>query len=129
MSKFIATYKQRGDILDYVPSEDTPAGTVVKLGPIVGVTKLDIKANELGAIALTGVYEVEKATGTAINKGDKLYLDTATGKVTKTPNATYLGIAIADYASADTLARVVINVGGSDYTEEESSSSSSSSQQ
>ena len=56
-------------------------------------------------------------------------IDTATGKVTKTPNATYLGIAIADYASADTLARVVINVGGSDYTEEESSSSSSSSQQ
>ena len=100
----------------------------MKFGPVVGVTKLDIKANELGAIALTGVYEVEKATGTAINKGDKLYLDTATGKVTKTPNATYLGIAIADYASADTFARVLINVGGSDYAEEESSSSSSSQQ-
>ena len=54
------TYVQRGDILDYTPETDTPAGTPVKIGNLVGITKLDIKAGQLGAIALTGVYEAPK---------------------------------------------------------------------
>ena len=125
--KFKARSVQRGDIIDYTPVGDTPAGTVVQLGPIVGVTKLDIKAGELGAIDVTGVYECEKATGTAISKGDKLYFDATSGKAVKTPSACYLGVAVTDAASADTLVRVLINVGASDYADDESSSSSSSS--
>ena len=76
------TYVQRGDILDYTPETDTPAGTPVKIGDIVGITKLDIKAGQLGAIALTGVYEAPKAEGEEIAAGAPVAFDPATGTVT-----------------------------------------------
>ena len=75
------TYVQRGDILDYTPEPDTPAGTPVKIGDIVGITKLDIKAGQLGAIALTGVYEAPKAEGEEIAAGAPVAFDPATGAV------------------------------------------------
>ena len=75
------TYVQRGDILDYTPETDTPAGTPVKIGDIVGITKLDIKAGQLGAIALTGVYEAPKPEGEEIAAGVAVAYDPATGAV------------------------------------------------
>ena len=75
------TYVQRGDILDYIPETDTPAGTPVKIGDLVGITKLDIKAGQLGAIALTGVYEAPKPDGEEIAAGAAVAYDPATGAV------------------------------------------------
>lgn len=75
------TYVQRGDILDYTPETDTPAGTPVKIGDLVGITKLDIKAGQLGAIALTGVYEAPKPEGEEIAAGAAVAYDPATGAV------------------------------------------------
>ena len=75
------TYVQCGDILDYTPETDTPAGTPVKIGDIVGITKLDIKAGQLGAIALTGVYEAPKPEGEEIAAGAAVAYDPATGAV------------------------------------------------
>ena len=97
------------------------------LGALCGITKLDIKAGVLGALAIVGVYEFVKATGTAIAAGDALYWDADNGCVTKTPNAYYIGVAVQPAASADTAVRAVINVGASGYTEDDLSSSSSSS--
>ena len=58
-----ARYVQRGDAIDYTPTADVAAGDVVVLSnKLVGVAKLDIKAGELGALALTGVYEMAKTT-------------------------------------------------------------------
>lgn len=123
---FDAKYIQRGDIIDYVPVADTAAGSVVFLGAVCGITKIDIKAGELGAIAITGVYEFAKASGSAIDAGAALYWDAANAKVTATPNACPLGIAVAAAASAATAVRVLINVGAGEAVEESSSSSSSS---
>ena len=65
-----ARYVQRGDAIDYTPTADVAAGDVVVLSSkLVGVAKLDIKAGELGALALTGVYEVAKASGVAFAAG------------------------------------------------------------
>ena len=65
-----ARYVQRGDAIDYIPMEDVSAGDVVVLsGKLVGVAKLDIKAGELGALALVGVYEFAKAEGIAFAAG------------------------------------------------------------
>ena len=75
------TYVQRGDILDYTPETDTPAGTPVKICDIVGITKLDIKAGTLGAIAITGVYEAPKPEGEEIAAGAAVAYDPATGAV------------------------------------------------
>ena len=54
-----ARYVQRGESIDFTPTSDVAAGDIVKLGNLVGVAKLDIKAGELGALALCGVYEIE----------------------------------------------------------------------
>ncbi len=68
-----ARYVQRGDAIDYTPTEDVAAGDVVILaGKLVGVAKLDIKAGELGALALTGVYEVAKSSGVAFAVGTEV---------------------------------------------------------
>ena len=53
-----ARYVQRGDSIDYIPEADVAAGDIVKVGSLVGVAKLDIKAGELGALAVVGVYEL-----------------------------------------------------------------------
>lgn len=110
-----AKYIQRGEIIDYTPGSNTSAGTVVFLGGVCGITKLDIPANTLGALALTGVYEFAKASGSAIDAGAALYWDSTNSRVTATPNAKYLGIAVAAAVSAATTVRVVINVGTSAY--------------
>ena len=51
-----ARYVQRGESIDYTPTADVAAGDVVQQGKLVGVAKLDMKAGELGALALCGVY-------------------------------------------------------------------------
>jgi predicted RecA/RadA family phage recombinase len=75
----IATFKQRGDVINHVPTSDVSAGDVVVQEDLLGIAKLDIKANMLGALALTGVFAMPKATGTgeAIAAGVKLYWDAA----------------------------------------------------
>ena len=77
----MATVKfvQTGDSVDYTPEADVAAGAVVVQNDLVGVTKLDIKADALGALAVTGVFDFPKATGggSAIEAGKKVYWDEA----------------------------------------------------
>ena len=75
-----ARYIQRGDSIDYTSTSDIAAGDITKVGSLVGVAKLDIKAGELGALALVGVYDVE-GNGTAIEAGAVVSIDPTTGKV------------------------------------------------
>jgi predicted RecA/RadA family phage recombinase len=72
-------FVQRGDAVDYTPDADVASGAVVVQGDLVGVAKLDIKADALGALAVAGVFDFPKATGegTAITAGAKLYWDVA----------------------------------------------------
>lgn len=53
-----AQFIQHGDAIDFRPAFDVPAGYVVPLGTMVGITKCPIKANRLGSLALRGVFEV-----------------------------------------------------------------------
>ena len=120
-----ARYIQRGESIDYIPQTDTEAGAVVFLGKLAGITKLDIPAGELGAVATVGVFNVIKASG-AIAQGAAIYWDADAGKATTTPNAKYLGVAIEAAASDAEAVKVLINVGAGDYEEESDSSSSGS---
>ena len=74
-----AIFKQRGDAINHVPTSDVSAGDVVVQEDLIGIAKLDIKANTLGALALTGVFAMPKATGSgeAIAAGAKVYWDAA----------------------------------------------------
>jgi len=64
-----------GKAIDHTPSSAVSAGDVVVQGDLIGVAKLDIAANVLGALAVDGVFDLPKATGggTAITAGAKVY--------------------------------------------------------
>ena len=107
-----ARYVQRGESIDFTPTSDVAAGDIVKLGNLVGVAKLDIKAGELGALALCGVYEIA-TNGSAVEAGAVVFVDPATGKVCAegASGAVKFGHAVAAAAAADTLVHVRLEQG------------------
>ena len=102
-------YKQTGDAIDYTPGADVAFGQVVVQGELVGVAKHDIPAGKLGALAVTGVFDFPKATGSSIPAGAKVYWN-ATTKVTTVDAASgankELGKTILAAADTDTTVRV-----------------------
>lgn len=106
-----AEFVQTGDAVDYTPGADVAAGVVVVQSDLVGITKRDVKANELGALAVAGVFDVAKAGGAAVTfaAGDKVYWDDANDLAVATDGAganKLLGKAVAAAADADTEVRV-----------------------
>ena len=74
-----ARYIQTGNAVDYTPAADVKAGDVIVQGELVGVVKLDIQANKLGALHITGNFDFPKAVGagSAIAVGTPVYWDAA----------------------------------------------------
>ena len=104
-----ARYVQRGDAVDYTPMADVAAGDVVALGTkFFGVAKLDIKAGELGALALTGVYEVAKAPGAAFAAGAEIGWDASAKKAVAAgaADSIKLGHAVSAADAGDSLVYV-----------------------
>lgn len=104
-----ATYVQDDDLIDYTPTADVAAGTVVVIGELIGVALRALPANTLGSLSTEGIFDVPKAAGagTAITAGTKVYWD-ATNKVATATVGTnkYLGKTTRDAADADTTVRV-----------------------
>lgn len=103
-----ARYIHDGLAIDYRPTVDVNAGDIVTFGTMVGVARLDIKAGELGAFAVTGVYDIKKATGTSHAVGSTVYWDAAGKKASTTTTHPKLGIVVADAMSDDEYVRVRI---------------------
>ncbi|MBQ6140749.1 MAG: DUF2190 family protein [Kiritimatiellae bacterium] len=103
-----ARYVQRGDAIDHTPIADVAAGDIVIQSKLVGVAKLDIKAGELGALALAGVYEVAKATGTAFAVGMEVGWNPTTKQAVAAGAAgsTKIGHAVALAGAGDSLVYV-----------------------
>ena len=102
-------FVQRGDAVDYTPDADVASGDVVVQGDLVGVAKLDIKADKLGALAVSGVFDFPKDTGSssAISAGAKVYWDAVNEVATTTEGSNKLiGKAIADAGDDDETVRV-----------------------
>ncbi|MBN2583951.1 MAG: DUF2190 family protein [Planctomycetes bacterium] len=74
-----ATYIHDGQMVDYQPTAIVTFGQVVVQNDLVGVANLDIPANVLGALMVSGVFDVPKASGagTAIAAGATVYWDEA----------------------------------------------------
>ncbi|MCK4982261.1 MAG: DUF2190 family protein, partial [Victivallaceae bacterium] len=109
----LAKYVQRGHDIDFVPEADVAAGDVVIIGDIIGIAKLDIKAEALGALALVGVFDIPKATGegTAITVGTIVFWDAENKQLSTTGGENkYLGKTIIASSDNDAHARVIINV-------------------
>ena len=102
---------QEGDAIDYTPGSDVAADVVVVLSDLVGITKRDIKANALGALAVMGVFDIAKEGGVGVTFaiGDKVYWDDGNDFAVATDGAganKLLGKAVLAAADADTTVRV-----------------------
>jgi len=99
-----ARYVQRGDAIDHTPVADVAAGDLIVLAEkLVGVAKLDIKAGELGALALTGVYETTKASGVVFAKGAEVGWNPVAKEAVAagTSGSFRIGHAVADAGASD----------------------------
>ncbi len=75
MAQTPCTYRQLGDTIDYEPGSAVLAGTVYVIGTtIVTIVPRDIAADEKGATATRGVFNVPK-DNSDVSAGDALYWD------------------------------------------------------
>ena len=101
----------KGEAIDYTPGTDVAAGAVVVQGELVGIAKVAIPANTLGALHVTGVFDLPKATGagTAIAAGVDVYWDEADEEAKADDESganRKLGRTVAAAADGDTTVRV-----------------------
>ena len=108
----IARYVQKGEAIDYRPTENVPAGTIVPFAGFVGITRLDIRAGELGALAVSGVFETPKADE-AIDVGDPVYWDEANEVATKQKTDIYLGTAVYNVQASAEFVYYLLNASAS----------------
>lgn len=104
-----ARFIHDGNSIDYTPGANVSAGDVVVQNDLVGIAKVDIGAGKLGALAVTGVFDVPKATGagTAIAAGAKVYWNAVASQATTTATGNkYLGKTVRDASDDDALVRV-----------------------
>ena len=114
-----ATRVQEGVSLDYTPTVDVTAGTIIGRGTQnsddsgIGVAPTDIAANTLGSLEIKGIFDITKADGAGVTFAEeaKVYFDV----VTKLPvtasgaDTVYAGRAVLAAADDDTTVRVDIN--------------------
>ncbi|MBI1371820.1 MAG: DUF2190 family protein [Phycisphaera sp.] len=105
----IATFVQDGEAIDHTPDTDVAAGDVVVQEDLIGVAKLDIPAGMLGALHVTGVFNLPKEVGAgkAIAAGKKAYWDATNKVVTTTAGSNkQLGKTVAAAGDNDPTVRV-----------------------
>ena len=107
----IARYVQKGESIDYRPETDVRAKTIVPFPGFVGITRLGIRAGELGALAVTGVFESPKAAE-AIDVGEAVYYDAENGVATKEKTDIYLGVAVYNAQASSEFVYYLLNAGG-----------------
>jgi len=112
MATPLVKFVQAGDAVDYTPGSDVAAGDVVVQSELVGVAKVAIDANELGALHVEGVFDFPKSSGssTAIAVGSNVYWD-ASNEVATTTASTHklIGKTVKAATDDDTTVRVKLN--------------------
>ena len=103
-----AVYVQRGEYIDIIPETKVNAGDVIVQGGLVGVSKLDIEPGKLGAIATTGVYDVEKGNE-AFSPGATAYWDGSKATASATEGNARLGLVVQAADPASPVVRVLLN--------------------
>lgn len=101
-------FVQRGDSLDLTaPAGGLASGQGHLFGDLFAVAFTDIAAGEKGSCAVTGVFDLPKATGEALAEGTAAYWDGTAVTGTAAGN-TLIGHVTEAAASATTVARVRI---------------------
>ena len=105
-------FVQEGKALNYTPSgADVASGDFVLIGAIGGIAKTDIADGKTGAVHVSGVFSVAKASG-AVTQGQKLYWNSTNSNLTTTASGnTIVGVAAEAAASGDANVKILLNVG------------------
>ena len=96
-------YEYEGGVIPYTPTTGVAAGEAVVVGSIVGVAARPIVANELGNLAVAGIFSITAPAG-VIAQGAKVSLyqgQAVTG-------STGVGIGVAAVAKANSDATVSV---------------------
>jgi predicted RecA/RadA family phage recombinase len=102
-----AVFVQEGASIDYTPGADVAAGDVVVQGDLVGVAKLDIKANRLGALVVDGVLDFNKLAALVLAAGTIVYWDDAANVATNVSAGNkQIGKVVRAAAASDATVRV-----------------------
>jgi predicted RecA/RadA family phage recombinase len=106
-----AKFVHEGAAIDYTPGADVLTGAVVVQAELVGVAQGPIKANQLGSLAVSGVFDFPKAlgAGSALPAGTNAYWDAAAQNATKNAAAganKLIGKAVKTTVDADTTVRI-----------------------
>jgi predicted RecA/RadA family phage recombinase len=105
----LAVFVSEGKAVDYTPTTDVAAGDVVVQGELVGIAKRPIPANTPGALAVTGVFDMPKATGvgSGLAVGIEAFWDATNKVVTATAGTNkFLGKTVRAAADGDDTVRV-----------------------
>ena len=106
-----AAFVQLGQAIDFVPSRDVAAGEILVCNGMAGAVKIPVRAGELGALHLSGVYDVKK-DGSAVNAGDRVYFDAASRLATGiAEGGVFLGVAAVNSPAESPKVRVILNFG------------------
>jgi len=106
----MATFLTDGSTVEYTPSSAVTAGDVVVQGNMVGIAPLDIAADALGALQISGVFTFDKDnTESGVTVGVDAYWDSGASQATPTVGSNQLmGMFAETAATADTTCRVVL---------------------
>lgn len=104
-----ASYIQRGETIDFKNNTVAviAANEVVTLTSRIGVAATEIQIGALGAVNVTGVYDIPAASGTAFTVGQDLYYKDGS-IVAESTGATPAGYAVSPKEANSTVARVKI---------------------
>ena len=106
-----AQYVRAGASIDHTPGSAVSAGDVVVQGDLVGVAKLGIEADRIGALAVEGIFDFAKEAGGGVTftVGQKAYWDDTNNVAVTTDGGganKYVGKAVKAAADADSTVRL-----------------------
>lgn len=91
------------------PGAAVSSGDLIKIGEQYAIALTDIASNELGAVAVEGVWNLAIATNSAATFGTKLYYSDADTVTTTASQGTYVGVAVETITVDSTSIRVYLN--------------------
>nr|DAT95090.1 MAG TPA: protein of unknown function DUF2190 [Caudoviricetes sp.] len=100
-------YVNTGYTINYKNETNTKieAGSVVKIGDLVGIAACDIDVKALGTVSISGVYDITKKSGEAIEAGKLVYYSVDGVTATAGSNSR-VGYTVAKALAGDSTVRV-----------------------
>jgi len=103
-------FKALGEVFDYPCTRTIESGSVVVMTDTVGVALARGESGDVIAVRAEGVFELPKATGTALAQGKKVYWDANGPNIVATATGnTYAGKVYVAADSAATTVQVSLN--------------------